>query len=163
MISIYSGASTRALPPRRGARAARVAPRRAGVRLGLTIAAVTWAWVAIVDALLGAPFHTATVLGGVLAFTVAHVLLCLALGAALVALMEAAREEPGLVFAVVFGMLLLEVAFAMLTVLISTTALGGGAWLRIFVGSLAGSLVAFALLARWYPLGALVHHAETAE
>ena len=48
---------------------------REGATLGLVVATATWIWVAAVDAAAGDPFHTFEVLGGVLAFTVAHYLL----------------------------------------------------------------------------------------
>jgi hypothetical protein len=48
---------------------------REGARLGLLVASTSWLWLAIVDALAGQPFHTFTVLGGALTFTVLHYLL----------------------------------------------------------------------------------------
>lgn len=135
-------------------------PARSGVVLGGTIAFVTWSWVAIVDVALGRPLETFSILGGTALFTVVHVALCLAYGCALAAAVRAASAEPGVILAAIFGTLLLEVAFAMLTVLLSMTALGALAWLRIFVGSLLGTAVAFVMLNHWYPLAELVRHAQ---
>jgi hypothetical protein len=134
--------------------------RRVGVTLGLLVAVTTWVWVALVDVAVGEPFRTFSVLGGLPAFTTAHVTLCLVYGIALASIAHAATREPGLILAAVFGSLLLEVAFAMLTVMLSVSSLGSLAWLGIFVGSLLGSAVAFGLLARWYPVADLLHRAQ---
>ena len=53
-----------------------------------------------------------------------------------------AAREPSLALALVFGLVTLEIAFAMLTVLLSQLGLGGLAWVRIFGGSLVGVAIA---------------------
>ncbi len=135
-------------------------PLRDGVVLGATVAAVTWLWLALVDLAFATPFETFVTLGGVLAFTAGHVLLCIAYGVALAAITHAALRQAGFILAVVFGALLLEIAFAMMAVLLSTTALGQLAWIRIFAGSILGTGVAFAMLARWYPVAELLRRAQ---
>ena len=135
-------------------------PRHAGLLLGLLIAAVTWSWVAVADAILGEPLRTASVLGGIAAFTAVHLVLCLAFGTALTAIMDGAMRAPALVLLLVFGTLLLQVAFAMLTSLVSMTSLGTTAWLTIFVGSIIGTAVALAMLSRWYPARRLLARAQ---
>lgn len=144
--------ATRSLAERLFPDVERRPPRHAGLRIGLLLATVTWCWIAAIDVILGEPLRTASVLGGIATFTVVHLVLCLAFGAALTELMDGAMEDPGLVLSVVFGSLLLGVAFAMLTILVSMTSLGTTAWLRIFIGNLIGTAVALATLSRWYPV-----------
>ena len=43
-----------------------------GARLGLLVATSIWIWLALVDAVVGQPFHTFRVLGGVVTFTTLH-------------------------------------------------------------------------------------------
>jgi len=45
---------------------------REGVRVGLIVATTIWVWLAAVDAIVGEPFRTFTVLGGIALFTVLH-------------------------------------------------------------------------------------------
>jgi hypothetical protein len=125
---------------------------REGATLGLVVATATWIWVAAVDAAAGDPFHTFEVLGGVLAFTVAHYLLNVLYGIVIVAGVHGASREPTLMMALVFGFLMIEFGFAFLTAVFSVLGLGDLAWLRIFVGSLVGALAAVTFLSRRHPL-----------
>lgn len=159
MISIRGRERESESAARLGVPVAAAPTRHAGLRIGLLVAAATWCWVAAVDLFLGEPLRTASVLGGIVTFTTVHLVLCLAFGSALTGLMNGAMDEPGLVLSVVFGTLLLEVAFALLTIFVSMTSLGATAWPRIFVGSIVGSLVALATLARWYPVRQLLERA----
>lgn len=134
--------------------------RREGARLGLIVATAIWLWIAVVDAISGRPFHTAHALGGVVAFTAVHYALCLTYGVVLVAAVHGAAREPSLVFALIFGGILFQVAFAMLTTLLAAIALGSAAWLPIFGGSLIGAAIAFALLARSHPVALYLRRAE---
>ena len=43
-----------------------------GAALGFIVATGTWLWIALIDATVGAPFHTFVVLGGVAGFTALH-------------------------------------------------------------------------------------------
>jgi hypothetical protein len=114
---------------------------REGTSLGLVVATATWVWVALVDVIAGQPFRTFTVLGGIASFTVMHYLLNVAYGVVIVSLIHGAVRQPSLLFAVGFGFLMMEFAFAMVTVMLSHL-LGELAWLRIFVGSLVGAAIA---------------------
>jgi hypothetical protein len=127
--------------------------------LGLVVATVTWVWVALVDAIAGQPFHTFTVLGGVVPFTVIHYLLNVAYGVAIVALIHGAVRQPSLLLAVGFGFLMMEFAFAMVSVMLSHL-LGELSWVRIFIGSLIGAAVAVIILSRRHPLAAQLRQAE---
>ena len=131
-----------------------------GAKLGLVVATSTWLWVALVDAIAGQPFHTFALLGGIVAFTVMHYLLNLAYGVVLVSTIHGSVRAPSLMFALGFGFLVFEFAFAFLTVVLSNVGLGELAWVRIFGGNLVGTSVAFIILARRHPLGALLHLAE---
>jgi hypothetical protein len=132
---------------------------REGAALGLAVATTTWVWLALIDAIAGEPFRTFAVLGGITFFTVMHYLLNLAYALAIVSLIHGAVREPSLITAVGFGFLMMEFAFAMVTVMLSHV-LGELAWVRIFLGSLIGAGVAIIILSRRHPLGAQLRQAE---
>jgi hypothetical protein len=133
---------------------------REGAALGLVVATSTWLWVAGVDAIAGDPFRTFTALGGIAAFTVTHYLLNLAYGVVIVSGIHGTEREPSLMMAVVFGCLMIEIAFAFLAAVLSNFGLGDLVWLRIFVGSLIGASVALVFLARRHRLGAQLRAAR---
>lgn len=133
---------------------------REGIALGLVVATSTWAWIAAVDGLAGEPFRTFTLLGGIALFTVLHYLLNAIYGLVIVSGMRGAAREPGVVMAVVFGLLMLEFAFALVTILLSNVGLGALAWVRIFAASVIGTIVAVAVLSRTHPLAARLRQAN---
>jgi hypothetical protein len=132
---------------------------REGLRLGLIVAICTWAWLVLVDTIAGDPFRTFSLLGGVAPFTVVHVLLNIAYALAIVSLIHGAVHEPNLIFALGFGFIMMEFAFAMAAVMFSQV-LGNIAWVQIFGGSLLGASIALILLARTHPLAAELREAE---
>jgi len=132
---------------------------REAARLAFVVATTTWLWLALIDAAAGEPFRTFAVLGGIAFFTVLHYLLNLAYALAIVSLIHGAVRQPSLLFAVGFGFIMMEFAFAMATVMLSH-ALGELAWLRIFGGSLLGAAVAITMLSRRHPLAAQLRQAE---
>jgi hypothetical protein len=135
--------------------------RLEGIRLGLIVGTATWLWVVAVDFVAtGRPFHTFTALGGVLVVTVVHYLLNVTYGVVLLSFVHGAERTPSLIIGALFGTLLFEVAFAMLTIILAQYALGSTAWLAIFGGSLIGTAIAIALLARTHPLAAYLRCAE---
>ena len=125
---------------------------REGVRLGLIVATTIWIWLAAVDAIVGEPFRTFTVLGGVGLFTVLHYVFNVVYAVVIVWAIHGAAREPSLVVAVAFGFFVVEFGFAMLTVLLSHLGLGELAWVRILGGNLIGAAVAFVLLFRTHSL-----------
>ena len=131
-----------------------------GTRLGMIVATVTWLWLALIDAIAGEAFRTPTMLGGIVVFTVVHLVLNLVYGVSLVSVIHGAAREPSLIMAALFGFVMVEVGFIMLAAVLSNF-LGGAAWVSIFGGSLIGAAVAFQLLARRYPLRQLLRQAET--
>ena len=132
-----------------------------GIRLGMIVGTATWLWVAAVDIVAtGRPFHTFTALGGVLVVTVVHYLLNVTYGVALLSVVHGAERTPSLIIGALFGILLFEVAFAMLTIILAQYALGSTAWLAVFGGSLLGTAIAIALLARTHPLVVYLRRAE---
>jgi hypothetical protein len=133
---------------------------REGVSLGLLVAAITWVWIAVVDAIAGQPFHTFTILGGVATFTVLHCLLNIGYASAIVAAVRGAARTPSLIIGVIFVFLIMEVGFAMMTALISTIGASNAIWLGIFGGSLISALTLFGILSRRYPLLDRLHAAE---
>ena len=132
---------------------------REGAILGLTVATATWMWVAVVDALTARPFHTFNLLGGVVAFTAIHYLLNVLYGVVIVAALRGSQRTPSLFIALVFGLVMMEVAFAMLTATLAVS-LGNLAWILIFGGSLIGMAIAVVVLNRRYPFGAYLERAE---
>ena len=139
---------------------ARDGSMREGATLGLIVATSTWIWVAVVDAVVGEPFHTFMVLGGIAAFTIVHYLLNLIYGVVLVSGIRGTTREPTLMMAIVFGFLMVEFAFAFLAAVFSNLGLGDLAWIRLFAGSRVGALIAVALLARRHPLAARLRQAK---
>lgn len=133
---------------------------REGTVLGIAVATGIWVWLAVVDAVAGQPLHTFTVLGGITAFTTMHYLLNIAYGVAVVSAIHGAAREPSLAIAVVFGLVTLEIAFAMLTVLLSNLGLGGLAWIEIFGGSLIGMSIALFVVSRRHPIAAQIRDAD---
>jgi hypothetical protein len=136
---------------------------REGARLGLVIATSIWIWLAIVDALVGQPFHTFTVLGGVVTFTTLHYVLNIAYGIAAVALIHASAHEPRLLVGVMLGFFVIEFGFVMLTALLSHTGLGQLAWMRVLGGNLIGAAVGWSILLRTHPVRELLRDAEAEE
>jgi hypothetical protein len=134
--------------------------RREGIRLGLIIGTVTWLWVALIDAMTGRPWHTFSILGGLLVFTVVHYLLNITYGMVLLSAVHGAERTPSLIIAVMFGVLTLEGAFAMFTNILVESSVGSVAWAGIVGGSLIGTAVAITLLSRTHPLLRYLRRAE---
>jgi hypothetical protein len=134
--------------------------RHEGIRLGLIVGTVTWLWVALIDVVTGRPWHTFSMLGGVLVFTVMHYLLNVMYGMVLVSAVHGAERAPSLIIAVLFGVLTLEGAFGMFTNIVVEYSVGNVAWVGIVGGSLLGTAVAISLLSRTHPLLAHLRRAE---
>ena len=133
---------------------------REGTALGIVAATGIWVWLAVVDAVAGQPFQTFAALGGITVFTVVHYLLNIVYGVVIVSAVHGAAREPSLALALVFGLVMFEIALAMLTVLLSHLGLGELAWVRIFCGSLVGVTIALFALSRRHPLAARVRDAD---
>ena len=134
--------------------------RNEGIRLGLVAGTVTWLWVALVDVVAGRPWHTFSMLGGLIAFTIVHYLLNVTYGTVLLSVVHGAERAPSLIFAAIFGLLMFEGAFAMFTSILAQNSVGGVAWVGIAGGSLIGTAVAITLVSRTHPL---VHYLRRAE
>ena len=134
-----------------------------GTRLGLLVATSIWIWLAAVDAVMGQPLRTFTVLGGVVQFTLLHYLLNVAYAIAIVWAIHRAAREPSLVMGVAFGFFILEFGFVMLTILLSHLGLGKLAWVRILGGNLVGAALAAILLFRTHPLAQGLRQADAQE
>ena len=132
---------------------------REGTTLGVILASCTWIWIALADAIAGQPFHTFARLGGVGAFTVLHYALNILYGIVLVQALRGSQRAPSLFIAVIFGIVMMHVAFAMLTAILAV-ALGNIAWIQILGGSLVGLAIATVLLNRKYPFAAHLERAE---
>ncbi|HEY2376155.1 MAG TPA: hypothetical protein VGH98_09295 [Gemmatimonadaceae bacterium] len=117
-------------------------------------------WLAAIDGIAGEPFLTFNVLGGIAGFTVMHYLLNVAYGVAILSIIHTAGRTPSAIFAVGFGFLMLEFAFALVTAAFSSGRLGELAWVRLFGGSVIGAVIAIVIVTRRHSLVALLHQAE---
>ena len=136
---------------------------REGARLGFIVATSIWIWLAVVDAVVGQPFRTFTVLGGLGLFTILHYLFNLTYGVVIVSAVHGAVREPSLVIGMAFGFLIIEFAFVMVTVLLSHMGLGELAWARILGGNVIGVAIAFVILSRRHRLRDELRQAEEEE
>jgi len=134
--------------------------RNEGIRLGLIVGTVTWLWVALVDVVTGQPWHTFSVLGGLLVFTVVHYLLNVTYGMVLLSAVHGAERAPSLIIALTFGLLTLEGAFVMFTNILVESSVGSVGWAGIVGGSFIGTAVAITLLSRTHPLATYLRRAE---
>jgi hypothetical protein len=134
-----------------------------GLRLGSVVATSIWLWIATVDVVVGEPFHTFTVLGGIAAFTAGHFVLNIALATVIVAGMQGAIREPSFIGAVIMLFLILEFALAMATIFLSHAGLGDLAWLRVFGASLVGAAVGIVGLVRRHSLGTVLRQVRLDE
>lgn len=133
---------------------------REGVRLGLIMATATWLWMLAVDMIAGQPFHIFNAMGGVVVFTTLHVLLNVILGVALVWAVHGAVNENSIAIGLVFAAMMIEVAFAFVTTLLSNMLLGNLAWFEVFGGSVLATTLAIAILMHDHPLLAQFQRAE---
>ncbi|HEV2750196.1 MAG TPA: hypothetical protein VGV12_06685 [Gemmatimonadales bacterium] len=111
-----------------------------------------WAWIATVDAVVGEPFRTFALFGGVARFTALHYILCLAYGVIAVSVVHAAAREASLIVGASLAFFLLELAFVMLSAILSQIGLGGLSWVRILGANIVGAIVTFAVLWARHPL-----------
>ena len=125
---------------------------RGGIILGLIVGTVIWLWLYLVDALVGEPLRTFSLLGGVARFTVVHYALCCVYGIAAVAVVHAAAREPSLLIVAAVAFILLETGFAIVTALLQQVGLGQLAWIRIMGGNVIGAAVTGIVLGMTHPL-----------
>jgi hypothetical protein len=134
------------MPPRRHS------SLREGVILGAVVGTGIWAWLALVDAVVGEPFRTFALLGGMARFTTLHFVFCLTYGVVAVSIVHAAAREASLMVGAAFAFFLFEFAFVMLTAILSQGGLGGLAWARILGGNAVGATLSLLILWRRHPL-----------
>ena len=127
-------------------------PIREGLLLGIIVATAIWIWIAVVDAVVGEPLRTFTVLGGVARFTVVHSVLCLVYGVVVVAVVHAAEREASLIVGAALAFFLMEFAFVGVSAILSRAGLGQLAWIRILGGNLVGAALTMVILWRRHPL-----------
>src|SRR2546430_151886 len=126
---------------------------REGVILGAVVGTGIWVWIALVDAIVGEPFRTFFVLGGVARFTTLHYVLCLTYGVVAVSVVHAAAREPSMMVGGAVAVVLLELGFVMASAILSQVGLGGLAWARILGGEGGGGALPLLMLWRRHPLG----------
>src|SRR5438132_10745932 len=124
---------------------------REGCILGAVVGTGSWVWIALVDAVVGEPFRTFAVLGGVARFTTLHYVLCWAYGVVAVSVVHAAQREASLMVGAAFAFFLLELGFVMVSAILSQVGLGGLAWARILGGNIVGVALALPILCRRHP------------
>jgi hypothetical protein len=78
----------------------------------------------------------------------------------LVSTIHAAARAPSVIFGLVFGGLILQGGFAMVTTLLASAALGPSAWFAIFGGNLIATVVAAVLMLKTHPVIQYLHQAE---
>ena len=125
---------------------------REGVILGVVVGTAIWVWIALVDAVVGRPFETFAVLGGIARFTTLHYLLCVTYGVVAVSVVHAAERQASLIVGAAFAFFLLEFGFVMVSAILSQTGLGGLAWARILGGNIVGATLTILILWRRHPL-----------
>ena len=140
------------MTPEAGVRPRRHSSLREGILLGAVVGTGIWAWIALVDALVGRPFETFSVLGGMARFTALHYALCLIYGIVAVSVVHAAARETTLIVGAAFVFFLLEFAFVILSTILSHVGLGALAWVRIMGGNVVGATLTFLILWRRHPL-----------
>jgi hypothetical protein len=139
-----------------------------GLRTGFAGATAIWLWLLLVDLIGRMPFHTSGVLGrdllgiifpgacvplwtDVLAFTVVHYALWTLLGRLLVGAIAADARQPGVLILAVYLLILLQLAFVVITAILAQTALPHRAWPAIFGGNVIGLLAAGIYLRHRHP------------
>src|SRR3989442_1659332 len=127
------------------------------------VATSIWVWLAVVDAAVGQPFRTFTVLGGLDLFTILHYLFNVVYGIVIVSLVHGAGREPSLVIGMAFGFLVIEFGFVIVTVLLSHLGLGELAWARILGGNLIGAALPLVVLSPRHRLRDEFRQAEEEE
>lgn len=132
---------------------------REGVRLGLIVGAATWLWVAGFDYFMGEPFQTFQFLGGLAAFTVIHLALCLAYGITVISAVHASMKEPTVIYAVIFCAILFQFAVVGATAMLANIGIGQLAWGKFLAGNAVTACLTFVLISRNHPLIDLFHAA----
>jgi hypothetical protein len=130
-----------------------------GIVLGAQMAAISWIWLALMDAALGHPFRTFAFFGGIVAFTVGHFLLNAVFGVAVMSFVRGATRAPSLVIGLIFVFIIFEVAFGMLMIMISEHT-GGATALMLAAGNAISCAAALVMLERRYHLRDTLHRAE---
>jgi hypothetical protein len=125
---------------------------REGVILGVVVGTAIWVWIALLDAVVREPFHTFSVLGGVVRFTVLHYAFCIVYGIVAVTIVHAAERQSSLIVGAALVFLLLEFGFVIASAILAQTGLGGMAWARILGGNVVGVVVAIVMLWGRHPL-----------
>ena len=143
-------------------------PGSEAVRFGLVGATAIWLWLLAVDVIAGAPLHTSGVLGqevlgiilasvhasllaGVVAFTIAHYALWQLVGRLVVRAITADARSPGILLGATVIFILLQLLFVGITQIFNETLLRRHAWPALFGGNVIGFLVAGAYLLRRHP------------
>ena len=136
-----------------------------GARVGLVGATAICVWLLAVDVVTGEPLRTSGVLGrdllgiflpgvrpsllgGVVAFTLAHYALWILLGTLVVRAIAADTRSPGLLIVTVFVLTLVQFVFVGITEILNETQLPRHAWPALFGGNVIGLLLAGTYLVR---------------
>jgi len=133
---------------------------REGIRLGLTVGAATWLWLAGFDFVRGEPFQTFHFLGGLAAFSLVHFALCLAYGFTIISAVHASMKEPTIMFGIIFSAILFQAAAVIVTAMLANIGIGQLAWGKFFVGNAIAACLTFVLISRNHSLKNLFEAAE---
>jgi hypothetical protein len=129
--------------------------RHEGVAAGAVGATAVWVWLVVSDALARTPFRTPTFLGrallsvdipggrvsalaGVVAFTVAHYAVWIAVGTLVMAAVRRAARAPGVLLGVMLFLGLTQFLFVGVTAILAQGRLGAAAWRDLVIGDVVG-------------------------
>ncbi|MFN2564627.1 MAG: hypothetical protein ABR499_06385 [Gemmatimonadaceae bacterium] len=135
--------------------ASRRRPRREGLRAGAVGATAVWVWLVVSDMHARTPFSTPAFLGrgllsvdargghvsplaGVVAFTIAHYALWMAVGTLIIAAVRRAVRTPSILLGLILLLILMQFLFVGITAILAQGQLGAAAWRDLMIGDVFG-------------------------
>ena len=129
--------------------------RHEGLGVGVIGATAVWMWLLVSDMHSRTPFSTpaflgrgllsvdargahVSVLAGVIAFTIAHYALWIAVSALLMAAVRRAARTPSLLLGVILLLVLTQFLFVAITAILAQGRLGAAAWRDLMIGDVIG-------------------------
>lgn len=129
--------------------------RGEGFRVGAIGATAVWLWLLVSDMHSRMPFSTPAFLGrgllsvdargrpfstlaGVIAFTIAHYALWMAVGTLVIAAIRRAARTPSVLLGLVLLLILMQFLFVGITAILAQGHLGAAAWRDLLIGDVIG-------------------------
>ena len=130
-------------------------PRHEGLGVGAIGATAVWLWLLVSDMHSRTPFGTPVFLGrgvlsvdargrpfaalaGVIAFTIAHYALWMAVGTLVIAAIRRAARTPSVLLGLVVLLILMQFLFVGITAILAQGHLGTAAWRDLLIGDVIG-------------------------